>query len=476
MKNIIRSFLLPFILFIGCKNDDTTSVIYPYGNITSYTIPGQIGSAVIDKIEKKVTIKVAYDADLSQVIPTIRLSSNATSIPASGEAVDFSSGDHTVSYVVTSESGIQNEWVVEAIASGDPNAIQLELIPNTGDWDAAFTVYSDLSYNKFLTRYSGWNGGDGCVSTLLPDGKVLWSFQDSFFGIVDQNRIRVNNTFVRNAGFLQEHNVLDSYIQLNPGSEENTDTWIRYPGANDNDDDHWYWGGPAQIVGDEVQMPVAQLVPGGFAGVHASTDVAIFNLDMTFKELLQDKYVGDLAWDSGIFDADDGYTYMYTSDNYGICGSKVYVARVSGHDLRGDWEYNTTGGWVTTPPTDHNEYVSILDAVATQPNVFKDGDKYYFVSQATCFGLDINIYESDSPTGPFTNQRTLYKIPDKYTQDSPDDPKYITYNAVVHHALSKEGELVISYNINPVGFENNFNTPGSADNYRPYFVRVYNWK
>ena len=471
------NLLVATIVFASCKNDELTEVVYPYGNITSYSVTGQVGTAMIDKTQRKVTLEVAFGTDLQHVVPTIRVSSNATITPASGEAVNFQSGNNKVSYVVTSESGNPNTWTVEVVVGEDPEAIRLQLIPNTGGWEDEFAVYSDLSYNQYLTRYSGWNGGDGCVSLALPDGSNLWSFQDSFFGKIDNNRARSNNTFARNAGFLQKSQSLYSYVQLNPGVDENTDTWIRYPGANAADDDHWYWGGPAQVVGEEVQMLVGQVAPGGFAGVHVSTDVAVFNLDMSFKALIRDKYIGELAWDASLFKADDGYTYMYTNENVGICGSKVYAVRVSGHDLRGTWEYYTKSGWVTTPPADHNDYAVLLEANATQPNVFKEGDKYYLVSQATCFGLDINIYEGSSPTGPFTNQRTLYRIPDKYTTASTELPGgYITYNAVVHRQLSKEGELVISYNINPTKFENNFNAPGSADHYRPYFVRVYNWK
>jgi hypothetical protein len=167
---------------------------------------------------------------------------------------------------------------------------------------------------------------------------------------------------------------------------------------------------------------------------------------------------------------------MYASENYGICGSHVYVARVAGHDLTGQWQYDTQDGWVDNPPADHADFVDICNSNATQINVFEDGGTYYMVSQGTCYGLDINIWESTSPTGPFMNRRTLYQIPARYTENSAQLPHFHTYNAFVHRALSREGELVISYNINPTDFSANFNGPGTADNYRPHFIRVFNWK
>jgi len=46
----------------------------------------------------------------------------------------------------------------------------------------------------------------------------------------------------------------------------------------------------------------------------------------------------------------------------------------------------------------------------------------------------------------------------------------------LHPSLSRTGELVFSTNSDPDDFWWNFNEPGSADYYRPYFYRVFNWK
>ena len=46
----------------------------------------------------------------------------------------------------------------------------------------------------------------------------------------------------------------------------------------------------------------------------------------------------------------------------------------------------------------------------------------------------------------------------------------------IHPALSRTGELVFSTNTDCSSFWDNFNAPGSADFYRPYFYRVFNWE
>ncbi len=50
---------------------------------------------------------------------------------------------------------------------------------------------------SYSPRTLGWNGGDGVLTTLLPDGHVFWSFNDSFYGVVNpENRARGDAVFL----------------------------------------------------------------------------------------------------------------------------------------------------------------------------------------------------------------------------------------------------------------------------------------
>ena len=64
----------------------------------------------------------------------------------------------------------------------DP-AWELELLG--GQPDDRVVVYKDKKYDKLFTRTLGWNGGDGVLTTLLPDGNAFWSFNDSWYGVID---------------------------------------------------------------------------------------------------------------------------------------------------------------------------------------------------------------------------------------------------------------------------------------------------
>lgn len=469
--------LLPVLLCIlfmaGCKKNDLENQDFEKA-ILFFNVEGQLGKTEIirEVDESRVNVVMPTGTDLTNIVPTIMVSDGASVQPASGEPVNFAANNNSFTYKVTAKNGATRNWLVQ-ISVMDNIYDSLVLIPNTGEWEQGLMVFHDTVYNNYLTRYSGWNGGDGCVSIPLPNGNVVWSFQDSFFGEVRPDRARVDNVFVRNAGFIQigRSTAPSSYIQLNPtGSNGKAATWVTVPGAT-NGDEKLYWGGPAQVLGNEVQMVMGQLHLIGGVLEHQSTDVAVFTLpDMQQKQIIQQKYNGKLPFDASLFKCNDGYTYMYTSENFGICASHVYVARAANNDITGDWEFYTKNGWSKTNPASE-DLLTILDDNATQPNVFEKNGKFYLVSQTTCYGRDIRIWESGSPAGPFINGRTLYRIPAKYTL-----PEFITYNAVVHHAISRHGELVISYNINPTDFWSNFNNPGSADRYRPYFVRVFNWE
>lgn len=338
-----------------------------------------------------------------------------------------------------------------------------QYLSNNG-WTGGIQVFSDLEYNAYLTRSAGWNGGDGCYSLLLPDNTVLWTFQDSFFGTVDNDRNRnpANNAFRRNAGALEVNKSTSSFVQLNSGTLNNSQTWIQYDNLPGNDNAELYWPGDAQVKGNTVQVLLSHLKYNSSGGLdHPGTDLGIFSLPgMTLTQVIKNKFTGNTTYDGGLLTDADGYTYLYGGTDNGVA-----VARAANNDLTSAWQFYTGSGWQSAP-----DATVILADKASVPNVFKNGSKYYFVTRDPNIYISKNvyIYESTSPIGPWTNKRILYV--------EPDITGVLTYNGSLHQELSREGELVFSYNTNPVNFGDNFNAPGSADKYRPYFVRIYNWQ
>jgi hypothetical protein len=77
----------------------------------------QIGPAVVNRLEGKVSVKVLMQAgtDLTKVSPLIQSSYKAQISPASGATVNFAATNNKSTYTVTSESGETRTWTVELI-------------------------------------------------------------------------------------------------------------------------------------------------------------------------------------------------------------------------------------------------------------------------------------------------------------------------------------------------------------------------
>src|SRR6516162_2907620 len=77
----------------------------------------------------------------------------------------------------------------------------------------------DSTFDAFVTQNGpGWTGGDGTYSSVLPDGRVLWGWSDSYIGTVDPA------TRLRQSYLLTAHNSLTIQDLTN-----NTLTTVGYP-------------------------------------------------------------------------------------------------------------------------------------------------------------------------------------------------------------------------------------------------------
>jgi hypothetical protein len=79
--------------------------------ILSFSVPNQSGSAIIS--DSTVKDSVVLGTDISNLVPVIVVSPNATITPSSGVARDFSAGP--VTYTVTAEDGTVRIWTVTII-------------------------------------------------------------------------------------------------------------------------------------------------------------------------------------------------------------------------------------------------------------------------------------------------------------------------------------------------------------------------
>ncbi len=187
------------------------------------------------------------------------------------------------------------------------------------------------------------------------------------------------------------------------------------------------------------------------------------------------------GYDAPVFWARPGTRVEFRVDNYHQYSSQALVARTATLDLGSEWSYyirdvNGDYHWQTAYPTETEVNRSYIQTQAcSMPWVFKKDGTYYMVFEAYPFGRAIYISRSDKPYGPFTDQKLLFTLPKTLDKIGEPYPNH-WYMVNLHDSLSREGELVFSTNSDPVNFWDNFNSVGSADFYRPFFFRVYNWE
>ena len=399
----------------------------------------------------------------------------------------------------------------------------LELMPDATRSGAA-VAYKDWKYNKLFTRTRGWNGGDGVLTVGLPDGSVFWTFNDSFYGSVNAaDRSRGDCNFPRNSVMLQKatDGVLgeteDDLIWLadyvnwtDPSAERyfHCRTHLRHPDgektvdeilAGDIDQDRVYWSGDGTIYDGKLQMLWMGTASKELRAL--GTSIATYRLDGTIPEgyylddipdylpkkgnyLYREKVTHQIndnavSYGSTLCEADDGHTYLYGTNGYG-----VLVARTATHDLYSKWQYyvrpeeGSDFVWQDEYPTaEQMERSQIMENnyACSMPWVFKDGDYYYMTAQGPYFSREVYIYRSKSPYGPFGEKRLLFVLPGQLDKLGPTAYHWL-YMVNLHPALSRADELVFTTNSDPDDFWKNFNDPGSADYYRPFFYRVFDWK
>ncbi|MEL6561550.1 MAG: BspA family leucine-rich repeat surface protein, partial [Bacteroidota bacterium] len=166
-------------------------------DIISFEVDNQVSAAVIDAENHSVEVEVINGTDLTELNPAITISEGATSSPASGTTVDFSS---LVNYEITAEDGVTTQtWEVtvteEPILTNITDALKWRVYPNPADQllyiesNRTVTVYLvDLYGRKISEDHTGKN-----IELKMPDvapGPYLLMISDN--NKLDYQRIYKN--------------------------------------------------------------------------------------------------------------------------------------------------------------------------------------------------------------------------------------------------------------------------------------------
>ncbi|AXP81122.1 Putative glycoside hydrolase [Mariniflexile rhizosphaerae] len=179
MKNILK---ISFFLFVGMLfavtlscNDEITFEDqvpdYTYSIIRSFDVNGQ--AATINHTNGVITATLPAGSNLSNVAVDMVLPEGATVDPASGSAVDFSTGP--VIFTITN-NGVSREYTATVAAFGDPMIMTFSIGENVGVIDQAngtidITVGSEENIKALAPQYTIPGG-----TTSTPQSGVSLDF------------------------------------------------------------------------------------------------------------------------------------------------------------------------------------------------------------------------------------------------------------------------------------------------------------
>ena len=389
-------------------------------------------------------------------------------------------------------------------------------------------------WTSVLSNYNGFAGGDGFFSVSLTgreyagietrdEGhKAFFVFSDTtvIYNVDEVNRttnqgvIMPNNSFAVFEG-KDPFNGSVTFMYNNETSGSNK-VPLRPRSDREGTGARYWQGAPVVLNGKVYVTPhYVESAPYGMGFEQTGCDIASFNIvndsvNFDSYQLFEDtysQYMSAFRWPNDIkrsgpytsaifFNAGflvntaeagapnpDGYVYNYGYYDMEGAGKGRYlvVARCTPEDISDftKLEYFDGEGWSNNIWDVEPLCSNVSTELSVTPITFGPyAGKYMVVYQAGTITQLVAARIADTPWGPFGEEIPLYfsiepnLINARIKQNNPTaKADAYCYNAKAHPALSRSGELLISYNMNYfgsgwTGIQNN------VDCYHPRFIRL----
>lgn len=371
---------------------------------------------------------------------------------------------------------------------------------------AGLEVHKEDRWTELFNRRSGWVGADGIFTIPLNSGdsigdgsadtKTFITFADTTIAEADDHYLQfrlgnrmVNQTAAILRGTEPDPENITFYYNLPEGSVTPQNL---YPdSAKTWPSDGIYIDGKvhmlAQTVDDsmnplgirEIRLPLEGDTPNFASSELVDRPDLYFKKDgieITFTNAIFDNSLDSTAPNP------DGYVYVYGYRNITESALKqLVVVRVAKEDFEKPeaWEFFVEGEWKKSTQEEtisieslNNDASTLADHVSPEVSVtyIKEGPlagKYLLLYQHDTISPYIVMRTADSLTGPFSEAEWLYTIPEQLIYNNLPSGDTITYNTKAHPHLSKDNQLLISYNVNVW-----FGFPASTELYRPRFLSI----
>ncbi len=355
-----------------------------------------------------------------------------------------------------------------------------------------FRVEAAPEWTDLFYRKSGWFGADGIFSIPLDgndhnDGReeTLLIFSDTYIGEVQDNKPlpgnkMVNNTVAYFQGLeprpenIHFHYKTDDageaqtfFVPDNPKAKPGQYYWLGDGFVNREQDNQLYIftyhiekTGPNVFDFIEPDVSLLALPPGSrppFADQRQILTPLHVKVDSLGEGNLGAGILVNTDWAGASYP--DGYIYVY-----GCIGAdkNLIAARVPPKDFEdfSQWRYWNGTDW----DSNQQNMAAITNAVSNELSAtpLPDG-RYLLVFQVLGISDKVGIRVGASPVGPFDEIQEIWTTPEMAEGLWP-------YNAKAHPALSKPGELLISYNTITPDFWKDIQQ--NAHIYRPRFIKM----
>lgn len=335
----------------------------------------------------------------------------------------------------------------------------------------ALNVYRDTQLTAFFNRSNGWIASDGGYSLPLSNGKVLWTFGDSYTNDYDSLTKTVPCLFnVRNSAMLQP---------LNNWNWRHTPTLLSAAKGSyiksSTADNLFNWPGTGFQLKDTAYImcfSMKNVSTGlGFdaAGPDVFAKIKLPGMTIAGYQPLPD--CKGISFSVGfIKDEATGFVYAFGQKNKGIERNDIYTARFPASKPDAAWQFWNGKGWSST----YQEALPIGSTPSNSTNICRVKNKYLLFSSELSMGCDqgkrIFVQVSNRLTGPFSKPKAIYTITDTLNGHYP-----FFYLPIAHpEYVNKKDELLLTYSIN--GYGNCVNTcvkgRFNPNNYRPRGIRV----
>lgn len=349
------------------------------------------------------------------------------------------------------------------------------------DGEMSFSVEAAPEWTEVFKRESGWFGGDGIFAipySAEDNGtegdSILFLFSDTMIGEIVDGELQPGYSMVNNSVAMYEkgQDPSSTTFFLAEDADGKETSFV----APDTDNEDYYWLGDGFVNKHNNKLYIFSYrirnleEESDFPFMEVGNDLLVINnkneLPLQVDRKLEIPHFQGAGENDNISFGAGLYTEGEEVYVYGVRGpnKQLLVARTTLENIEdfSSWEFRGAEQWSTQRQVLH----PLAEQVSNELSVSKlVNGQYVLIYQQGGIYPKILMQLADTPYGPFGEPKEVWD-----TTTEVDHPDLFTYNAKAHPAISEEGELLVSYNVNSFKF---FDVIESMPQlYRPRFIKI----